>query len=483
MRHTSTTGHLDPAIVDAVRDGIRGDVLRPGDAGYDEARTLWNAVVDRHPAAIVRCRTHDDVVHAVNCARDGGAAVAVRSGGHNVAGLSSIDGGVVIDLSEMNAVEVDPATATATVTAQGGATIGDLDRATQAHGLAVPMGVVSATGVAGLTLGGGMGWLRRRYGLACDALVGATVVTADGRTVRAGDDGDAELLWALRGGGGAFGIVTSFRYRAYAVGPDVAFAITFYPLSEARRVFRAHEAYLHDEPGTVSTLFALGRLPREEHVPERLHGHPFAAVLAMHAGDPSAGWEALRPLREICEPLLDLGGVMPYLDAQQVFDADYPDGLRYYWKSISLPEIDDDVLSILVEHAERAPSDLSTLDVWHNDGAMAEPAPDASAYGRRDARYLVNAEANWERADRDDANIAWARACLAALEPYGSDHLYLNFAGFHEEGERLARAAYGPNYARLAELKARYDPTGLLGPGYGVRQEGAQERRREARVR
>lgn len=463
-RHDATVpvaGTATEHILDGLAERLRGALLRPGDAAFDEARRLWNAVLQPRPHAIARCRGAADVIEAVRAARTAELPVAVRGGGHNVAGRASVDGGLVIDLGEMNAVEVDPATRT--VRAGGGATIGDLDRETQVAGLAVPMGVVSATGIAGLTLGGGMGWLRRAHGLSCDALIGATVVTADGRLVRASDDENPELLWGLRGGGGGLGVVTSFEYRAVPLGPEVAFNVTFYPLREARRVFHAHEAFLRDDPGRVSTLFALGRIP-EEGFPEELHGQPFAAVLAMHAGDAQEGLEAMRPLREVCEPLADLSEVVPYVEAQRFFDDDYPDGLRYYWKSVSLPELDDRALDVLVDFAERAPSDLSTLDVWRHGGAMSAPADGATAYGRRDLPFLVNGEANWDDPEEDEANIAWVRDCLEALRPYAADHLYLNFPGFHEEGEALERAALGENHARLERLRRRFDPQGVFRP-------------------
>ncbi|MFW5899351.1 MAG: BBE domain-containing protein, partial [Jiangellaceae bacterium] len=291
--------------------------------------------------------------------------------------------------------------------------------------------------------------------------IGATLVTAEGQLVHASDAETPELMWALRGGGGGLGVVTQFEYRAVPIGPQVAFNVTFYPQRDAKRVFHAHEAFLQRDPGLVSTLFALGRIP-DEGFPEELHGEPFAAVLGMHAGEAEAGLEAMRPLREICEPLADLSDVMPYLDAQRVFDPDYPDGLRYYWKSTSLPDIGDEVLDVLLAFAARAPSDRSTLDVWRHGGRMAEPANEATAYGRRDLTFLVNGEANWERPEDDAANVAWVRDCLKALEPYAADHLYLNFPGFLEEGIALERAAHGDNHARLEALRRRYDPDGVF---------------------
>lgn len=444
------------------------ELLSPGDDAYDEARRLWNAVIDRRPAVIARCRTSGDVRGALRLAHERGLPVAVRGGGHNVAGLALLDGGLVVDLTEMNEVTVDPRRRT--VTAEGGATIGDLDRVTQGHALAVPMGVVSATGIAGLTLGGGMGWLRRRYGLSCDAMIGATVVTADGRTVRAGEgEGeDPDLLWGLRGGGGNFGVVTSFTYRAYPVGPDVAFSVTFYPQELASDVVRVHDAFIAADAGDVSTLVALGRMPHEEAFDSEVRGRSFIAVLAMHAGDAEVGWKALEPLRSVGEPLADVGGIMPYLDAQRFFDGDYPDGLRYYWRSIGLAELGEEVLATLLRHAAAAPSDRSTLDVWFHGGAVAGPAADATAYGRRDLPYLVNAEANWEAPEEDAANIAWARAVTAELERLGASRPYLNFPGFLEDAEAQVRAVYGANRRRLALLKRRFDPDNVFRANHNI---------------
>lgn len=466
LRTDAPTDRGGPDL-EPLRRVLRGPLLSPDTPGYDEARALWNGMIDKRPLGIARCENVDDVVAAVTFARRHDLALAVRGGGHNVAGFASVGGGLVIDLSSLNGVAVDAANRTARV--GGGATLGDLDRATQAFGLAVPSGLFSRTGVAGLTLGGGLGWLRRKYGLTCDNLVGATVVTAAGAVVRASETENADLLWGLRGGGGNFGVVTEFVFRLFPVGPEVAFAFTFYPLEAAKRVVRAHERFLEGEPGDVSTLLALGRTPHAEPFPTDLHGTPYVGVLALYAGDPDAGMQVLQPLRELAEPLVDLSGPMRYLEAQTLFDADYPDGGRYYWKSATLSDLPDPAVDLLVRAAEQAPSEHSTIDVWVHGGAVARPGAGATAYGRRDARYLVTPEANWTDPADDAANLAWARGCLSRLGEYAAGGAYLNFPGFGEEGDALTRSAYGDNLARLRALKTEYDPHNVFRHNQNIR--------------
>lgn len=449
-----------------------GELIRPGDAPYDQVRKIWNGMIDRYPALIARCQGVEDVQAAVNFARQQGLLVAVRGGGHNVAGYAVCEGGIVIDLSPMRQVTVDPVARVAR--AQGGATWGDVDAATQPFGLATPGGVVSATGVAGLTLGGGLGWLRRKYGLACDNLIAAEMVRADGQVVYTSEEQNPELLWGLRGGGGNFGIVTSFIYRLHPVGPEVAFTLVFYPLRKARQVLRFQEQFLSREPGDISTIAVLGRVPQAEAFPTAIHREPFVGILGMYAGEASQGMEVMQPLRELGEPLVDLSAIMPYTEAQKIYDADYPEGQRYYWKSGNMAALSDEAIELLVKHAELAPSDHSTIDIWFNGGAMGRVGASDTAYGRRDIPYLVNPEANWEHPQDDGANVAWARACLADLEGYSTGGLYLNFPGFLEEGEALVRSSYGQNYARLVALKQQYDPQNLFRRNPNIRpQEGA----------
>ena len=454
----SHTDDLDEALK-RLRTSLAGDLLLPDDAGFDEARSLWNGMIDLRPAAIARCASTADVAAAVTAAREAGLPLAVRSGGHNVAGLASVADGLVIDLSAMNQVTVDAGQRLVTV--RGGALLRDLDAAAQQHGLAVPAGVVSATGVGGLTLSGGVGWLRRRHGLTCDNLVAAELVTADGEIRRVDADSDPELLWGLRGGGGNFGVVTEFTYSAHPIGPDVAFLFCLYPIEHARVVLEAHEQLVLASDD-ISTIAVLGMVPPVEDFAADIHGAPYVGVLGMYAGPVAEGEAALAPLRGLAPVLADLSGPMAYVDAQQVYDADYPDGHRYYWKSTGLAALTPDTVDVLVAQALAAPSPESTIDIWLNGGAMAQVDDDATAYSGRGTPYLVNPEANWEHPEHDAANVAWARGVLTALEAVSDGRAYLNFPGFLEEGDDLVRRSLGPNYERLARLKARVDPDNLF---------------------
>ena len=444
---------------------LRGDVLRPGSDLYERGRKLWNGLVDKHPALIVRCADTADVIEALRFARERNLGVAVRGGGHNVAGLASADGGLVIDLSEMNDVLVDPAKRVAR--AEGGATIADLDRATQAYGLAAPMGVVSETGIAGLTLSGGVGWLRNKFGLSCDNLVGAEVVTASGELVHASETEHSELLWGLKGGGGNFGVVTAFEYRLHEVGPNVMFAFVLYPRARTTEVLRGFRDYHASAPDEVSALIEHGVVPATPSFPDALHGEPFTAVAAMYAGDPAQGEKVLKPLRELDEPMLDLSDVMPYLEVQRIFDDDYPDGRLYYWKSTFLNSLSDEVIARLVEHANAAPSKLSTVDLWACGGAMNRVSPGETAFGARQAPYLLAVEANWEDPGTIDANIRWARDVVKDMQRFGGGR-YLNFPGFYED-DTVLREIYGENYQRLVELKGRYDPDNVFRLNQNIR--------------
>jgi FAD/FMN-containing dehydrogenase len=446
--------------IDNLESQMTGALVRPGDETYDEVRNVWNGMIDLHPAAIARCVSTEDVQHALAAAHAGGLAVSVRGGGHNVAGFGTIEAGLVIDLSPMRSVKVDAANRL--VTADGGVTLGDLDAATQAHGLVVPSGVVSETGIGGLTLSGGLGWVRRKWGLTCDNLVGATLVTATGDVVNVSEDSDAELLWGLRGGGGNFGVVTEFVFKAHNLGPDVAFLFTLYPLDRAHHVLTEHQRIVEEGPDEVSTIAVLGHVPPVDDFPVDIHGAPYVGVLGMYAGAADAGEDALRPLRELGEPMVDFSGPMPYVDAQKIYDPDYPAGHRYYWKSTNLAALSHEAIDVLVERTLAAPSEHSTIDVWLNGGAISRVADSETAFRGRDNRYVINPEANWEEVADDDANVAWARGVLTALETHASGGAYLNFPGFLEEGDDLVRASHGSNYERLQSLKRRFDPENVF---------------------
>jgi FAD/FMN-containing dehydrogenase len=332
--------------------------------------------------------------------------------------------------------------------------------AAAAHG-----GVFSDTGVAGLTLGGGYGWLRNSYGLSCDNLVGAEVVLASGAVVRATPTERPELLWGLRGGGGNFGVVTRFDFNLHPVGPEVAFVFVFHDAEDDRmaEAVRFYRDFTAGAPDSVNTLMALGVIPPDPHVfPEAIHGRQMAVFGALYVGPAAEGERVLQPLRDFGVPLMDASGVMPYVDAQKMFDHDYPDGRRYYWKSLNLTRLDDEVIARIVEHARRQPSPFSTTDIWQIGGAVRRFGPEHAAYHGRDVAFLLSPEANWDDPADDAANIGWLRAFLADMEPFSDGGRYLNFGGFQEEGSAMVRAAYGPQYARLAALKAQYDPTNLF---------------------
>ncbi|MCF6523539.1 FAD-binding oxidoreductase [Streptomyces sp. JJ36] len=450
---------------------LHGRLVQPGDREYERVRTVWNGLIDRRPALVARCRDESDVAEAVAFARDTGLAPAVRGGGHGVAGHAVSDGGLVVDLSEMREVGTDPARAT--VRAQGGCTLGDVDAATQRHGLAVPLGVVSETGIAGLTLSGGIGWLRRKYGLSCDNLLSARVVTADGAVVTASAEEHRDLFWALRGGGGNFGVVTSFTFRAHPVGPRVFLCQVFYPLARVREVLRACERYVAEVPGEAGPLAVLGRIPEAGEFPAEVHGEPFAAVLAVFpeagatAGE--AGERALRPLREVAEPLCDLSEITDWTRAQRFLDGDYPDGGLYYWKSVNTPGLGDELIGYLTERAAVAPSPASTIDVWFQGGAMARVGEEETAFANRRAPLLFGIEGNWDRPADTERNVAWVRDTFTGLRRFSTGGVYLNFPGFLEEGEQLLREGYGRNYERLAAVKAAYDPGNLFHRNANIR--------------
>ena len=452
---------VEGAWLDELRADLRGAALTPGDSGYDEARALWNGMIDRHPAVIVHVESTDDVVAALRFARERGLVVTTRGGGHGVAGNALSEGGLVVDLSRLREIAVDPVART--VRAGGGVTLGELDAATQEHGLATPLGVVTKTGIAGLTLSGGIGWLRRKHGLAADNLVSLEIVTADGSVLTASADENAEVFWALRGGGGSFGVVTALEYRLHPVGPDVTVAFVLYPGERGAEVLRAVDEYTASAPDDVSPIAFLGRVPHGDPFPVGAHGLPYAAVAAVHPGDPAEGEAVLRPLRELGNPIVDLSGVMPWVEAQGILDEDYPDGWRYYWKSVDLDELGDNALARLAAHAAAAPSHHSTIDVWYHGGAMTRVGAEETAFGRRSA-YLIGVEANWEPGDPDDENVAWARAAVEDLRELSGGGAYLNFPGFFEEGEELLRASYGErNYERLVAVKTELDPSNVFG--------------------
>ncbi|WP_435364085.1 FAD-binding oxidoreductase [Haloarchaeobius sp. DYHT-AS-18] len=444
--------------LESLQATFRGTVLTPTDEGYDEARQLWNGMIDRHPAVIARCSGVADVVQAVTFARDQGLSLAVRGGGHNVAGTAVCDDGLVVDLSEMNGVHVDRAAMT--VRAEGGATLGDVDRETQLFGLATPLGVVSKTGIAGLTLNGGVGHLRRKYGLACDNLRSVELVTAAGEVVTASADEHPDLFWAVQGGGGNFGVVTSFEYTLYEVGPEVFGMFVVHDSAHAAEALRLTREFAADAPREASVLPILGFVPEMAEFPTERWGDPMVAILGCHLDPTEAGEATLAPFRELGTPIGDFSGPMPFTDLQCLLDEEFPDGLNYYWKATYLTDLDDDLVDVLIRRWEACPSKLSTVDVWQLGGAIADRPQDASAFWHRDKAYMLTFEANWEDPADTDANVAWVRESIDEVrELPGVVGGYGNFPGFHEDP---SQALFGENIDKLVAVKTKYDPENLF---------------------
>jgi FAD/FMN-containing dehydrogenase len=457
---SATEVPLDQEAVDGFVQAVRGPVLRPGEDGYEDARGIWNGLIDRRPALIVQCSGAADVVDAVNFAREHDLVLSIKGGAHNVAGNAVNDGGLVIDLSHMRGVHVDPATGRAR--AEGGATWGEVDRETQLFGLAVPGGVVSTTGIAGLTLHGGVGHLRRKFGLSIDSLLSVDIVTADGQLRRASATENEDLFWAVRGAGSNFGVVTSFEFQAHPVGPMVMVAAVFYPLDEVKRLLPAWRDAVSAVPDEVSTIALCWSVPAHEPFPPELHGTPVFVVAAVYSGSVEDGERVVQPLRELGEPLIDLSGPWPWLGLQSGFDALFPKGELRYWKSSALSELSDAAIDDIADFAVRRPTPITDVVVWHHGGAMSRVGERDTAYAGRDAPFLVTAEASWTDPAQTDEAIAWARGLVDAMARHSTGGLYLNFPGLGEDQDALVRAGYGANYERLTELKALYDPSNLF---------------------
>jgi len=446
--------------VDTLAQRVRDAVLRPGDDAFEASRHIWNGMIDRRPALIVRCAGAADVVAAVNFARDHNLQLAVRGGGHSAAGSCICDDGLMIDLAPMKSVRVDPSRGTAR--AEPGVTWAEFDRETQAFGLATTGGVVSTTGIAGLTLGGGIGWLGRTHGLSCDNLRSVDIVTADGQLRAASATENADLFWAVRGGGGNFGVVTSFEYQLHEVAPTVLAGLLIWPRPMARDVLRAFRDFTEGAPENASAYAGLGTSP---------DGVPIVVAIVFHHGPTEEGEALFAPLRKFGPPVADMVQPMPYVAAQQMLDALNPPGNRVYWKSSVLRNIDDDVLDAIIEGASGCPSPLSAALIEFYGGAINRVGVQDTAYPLRDATYALNAIAAWTDPADDAANIAWARGMWDAVQPFSPGSVYVNFLGVGDAGDDRVRAAYGPNYARLAQIKATYDPTNLFRLNHNIKPE------------
>lgn len=453
---------LDEKKIHVFESELVGNLILSDDEYYKKDRLVWNGMINKRPAMIAKCANEQDVIASVNFARTHNLVLAVRGGGHNVAGLGTCEGGLVIDLSDMNEVKVFPDKQMASVS--GGATWADVDRATQAFGLVTPGGVVSDTGVGGLTLGGGYGHLRNKYGLSCDNLMAADVVTANGKQIRASESENSELLWGLRGGGGNFGVVTRFEFRLYPLGPEVFTCLVFHPADHPATAVRFFRQFTQNAPDEVSALLFQGIFPKgAEDFPTEVHNRPFVAFMAVYAGEPEEGEQILEPLRNFDDALVDFSGVMPYKQVQSILDEDYPaHEMRYYWKSLNLKYLPDEATEMFAEHASRQPSVYSTSDLWHVGRGIKRYGSEHGAFNGRQADYLLNPEANWIDEDDDEVNIDWVRSFLESMKPFSDGGLYLNFAGFQEEGKGLMKSAYSDHYERLVALKQNYDPHNLF---------------------
>lgn len=456
---------LSDETLSAFQQGLRGRLASPGSEDYDQARTVWNAMIDRRPALAVRCAGAADVVRAVRFARENDLLLAVRGGGHNIAGNAVCEGGLQIDLSLMKSVRVDPARRTARV--EPGATLADFDREAQAFGLATPLGINSTTGVAGLTLGGGFGWLSRGLGLTIDNLISADVVTANGELLRASDQENPDLFWGIRGGGGNFGVVTSFEFKLHPVGPNVLAGLIVHPLDDAKEVMRFHREFVETVPDDFVCWFVMRQAPPLPFLPPEWHGKEILALAVCYNGDIAEGERIAKPLREFGQPIADIISPMAYTAWQTVLDPLLTPGARNYWKSHDFAGLSDGLVDVLVDHARRIPDPQTEIACAQLGGAVSRVPRGATAYNHRDGQYVLNVHGRWADPAKDEACIAWARSLWQAAAPFATGSVYVNFLT-QDETDRVP-AAYGENYERLVALKNKYDPTNLFGVNQNIR--------------
>jgi len=465
MTDVAATAQTVPPDITGLQDNFRGELLRRDGAGYEDTRRVWNGSIDRFPGVIARCAGVADVIDSVIFAREHGLPLAVRGGGHSFPGLSVCDGGMVVDLSPMKGIRVDPGARTAR--AQAGVLLGELDRETQAFGLAVPAGIVTHTGLAGLTLGGGIGWLMRKYGLTIDQLLSVDVVTAEGELVKASETENPDLFWGIRGGGGNFGIVTDFEFRLNPVGPIVLAGPIFWPIEESPNVLRFYRDWIAEAPDELMTIVIHRKAPPLPFVPRELHGKLVVGVVCCYAGTVEEGEKVVKPLKRFGSPVLDLCAPKPFLAHQAMFDASFQHGWWYYMRACDVAELTDEVIDITVEHSLKINSPLTAFPIWQRGGAAGRVGEDQTAFGGRSAGYTFNITAATETAEGFDEEREWVRNFWSALEPYHMG-VYVNF--LMEEGEERIRQAYGAKkYDRLKALKRRYDPDNLFRLNQNIR--------------
>ena len=462
MRATTTQGHpidLKQETFDNLKTRVRGPVLLPGDAGYEDSRTVWNGMIDRRPFAVARCLGTADVLACVQFAREHDILLCIKGGGHNIAGLGTADGAVMLDMSPMRGVWVDSRSKVAH--AQAGCLLGDVDRETQTRGLAAVLGFVSLTGITGLTLGGGFGYLTKRWGWTSDTVVGMNVVTADGRLVRASDDENADLFWGLRGGGGNFGVVTGIEYRLYPVGPEIIGGIVAWPSSEAPKVLELYRALAEAAPPELTLVTFMRPAPPAPWLPKEMHGKPIVAMLACYSGKPEDGEKAVAPIKAFGKPIGDILVRRPYAQLQSLLDGTQPKGRRYYWKSEYLPRIEPALCTKVMEHAAKIRSPHSAVILFQLGEALNQLTEEHSPVGNRDARYVLNISGSWEQPGDDAANVAWARDGWNDMKSFSTGGTYINFLT-EDEGRGRTEAALGRGLERLAEVKAKWDPKNVF---------------------
>ena len=464
--------NISKEAIENLKSKVKGRVVLQSDSSYDQVRQIWNAMIERHPALIVRCAEADDVPPAIAFARENGLEISIRGGGHNIAGNALCDNGLVIDFSTMTKVRVDAEKKRAYV--QPGATLADLDEATQSHGLATPVGINSTTGIAGLTLGGGFGWLTRKYGLTVDNLVSVEAVTAQGKRIRASENENADLFWAIRGGGGNFAIVTQFEFKLHEVGPEILAGLIVFPFEQAKQVLTRYREFVETAPEELNVWALLRKAPPLPFLPAEVHGKEVVVLVTFYAGDTVQGGKLIEPLRRFGAPWGEHIGALPYTQWQKAFDPLLTPGARNYWKSHNFTELGDGALDSMIEFAGKMPSSQCEIFVGLVAGAANRVRPDAMAYRHRNAKFVLNVHGRWDKRADDERCIAWARAFFQASAPYASNGAYVNFMT-EEESDRVG-SAYGANYDRLAQIKKQYDPDNLFHLNQNIRPSSRQDR-------
>ncbi|MBT8300461.1 MAG: FAD-binding oxidoreductase [Maribacter sp.] len=468
---TAKTKEIDSTILEEFRVGFAGSIFSSDDTEYESERQLWNKMIDKHPGLIAQCTGVHDVIQAVNFARKNKLLVAVRGGGHNVAGNAMNDGGLVIDLSHMRTVLVDPKNKTAVI--QGGATWADVDRETQAFGLVCPGGVVSETGVGGLTLGGGLSWLRRKVGMSIDNIVGANMVLADGKYIHVSESENQDLFWAIKGGGGNFGIVTSFEFKLYDLGPEVMFVSCMYPRDVGEKVMKWWVQYTRQLPDEITSDCIHWSVPAHPAFPEEMHGTPVTVLAALYFGSAEEGQKVLQPFREVAQPFLDLSNIYPYGAVQQMFDPFLEKGvLNSYWKSLYVDDLSESLQKLILDRANQSPAPQSLISIRNLHGAIGKVPTEDTAFGDRSARFLVSIDTMWEDASQNDHNIQWTRDFFKELRQHSKGQVYFNFNSDMSGSDHLAKDSFGANYEKLVAIKTKFDPHNFFRLNANIRPKG-----------